>query len=129
MSDEKKSPSGGVRRVGEKDRKARLETGGPLFPPDTPAPSAPLPPTLPEDLPGSERPLVESLTAEAAEVTPAQPDTEADALPPMDDDAAALLAELETNVEYDVEGDEVEGDDEDDTERFRRPSNHRTIHR
>ena len=120
MNDEKKSPSGGVRRVGEKDRKARLESSGSLFPPASSAPSAPPPPTLPEDLTGSEMP-------EAVEATPAPPEHEVDTTPPMDDaasideDAAALLAELESNIESEVEADEDESD-EDDTARFRRPA-------
>jgi hypothetical protein len=111
MSDEKKASSGGVRRVGEKDRKARLESSGPLFPPN-----APPPPTLPEDMPDSDEP------AEPLETAPAQPESEANALSPMDDDAAALLAELESDIEFDAQANEEESDDEDDASPFRRPT-------
>lgn len=123
MSDEKKPTQGGVRRVGEKDRKTRLDPAGPLFPQGSPISASP-PPSLPEDAQDAPaEPVVEQAVTEASPSSPDQP---------LEDDAAALLAELESEfadaddfedgVAEDFDDDELEEDEADDTARFRPPS-------
>lgn len=135
MSDEQKPTSrGSIRRVGERDRKARLDAGGPLFPP-VPPPGMP-PPTLPEALPTPDEPNDnDANTAGAAEVVSERASDAVDEVmgvaATIDEDAAALLDELE--ADYDVESetdadqdtDEDEADEaefHDDIERFQRPA-------
>lgn len=114
MSDEKK-PAPRVRRVGEKDRKSQIETGGPLFPPGTPPPSGGPPSTLPEDPPDPD----ESHTGE--EIDPVELAARASASSALDEDAEALLAELETEFgDYTLSAaDETIPDEH---EQFRRPA-------
>lgn len=122
MSENKPNKPGGVRRVGEKDRKNRLEASGPLFPPE------PVPPTVPEADPVTEAPVseVEPVSSEAEAVP--LPVAETNEPPLLDDDTAALLAEIESGIET-AETDEVEEDDAapeeadyDEYAQFRRPA-------
>lgn len=116
MSDDTQNKRGGVRRVGEKDRKNRLDTSGSLFPPES------LPPSLPED-------VTEPETPDAA--ASARPDeVEIEAIPLLlDDDAAALLAEIETDLEAVESVETADSDDKfasetppDEDAQYRRPA-------
>jgi hypothetical protein len=100
MSDEKKPR---VRRVGEKDRKTQIDTGGGLFPTGG-SPSGDLPPTLPEESQDT-----------AEEIDPVELAARASGST-LDDDAEALLSELE--MEYGSTHEAVP----DEHERFRRPA-------
>lgn len=114
MSDEKK-PAPRVRRVGEKDRKTQIDAGGPLFPPDAP------PPTLPEDIPEPNEARAAEDRNAAEEIDPVELAAQASAGSVLDDDAEALLAELETQF-----GDSAPPDTHevvpDEYARYRRPA-------
>jgi hypothetical protein len=95
MSDDKK-PAPRVRRVGEKDRKTQIDSGGPLFPPGAPPPSGGPPPTLPEAPPDPDETLTDVGPETGEEIDPVELAAQASAGSALDEDAEALLAELET---------------------------------
>jgi hypothetical protein len=77
MSDQNEQRPGGVRRVGSKDRKAKLDSGGPLFPPE------PTPP--PEDHRRFMPPPAETpAPVELPYRDPTPPAAEAERFPPLD---------------------------------------------